>query len=238
MASLFFFFFCLLQPTSQLSTVPSPRLQSGVDVACLRFTRLGSVEWPVRPTQSPPAVAVARRTYHAVFLCGNRCSRESGAADPARPFFPLPFSPVHSFTGHATRSASTSTSTLTSHNIRPFDLDHPLSCFHTRRIRDPRDVSPCQSQPAQVKLAPRLSSQDAARLSSVVTMSAPAVCVFPLPPCKAVHILHQSSIDMTGANTIGLQKMIRRKKNVKKGIQFCLMVCGASGTGTSSPYVP
>jgi septin family protein len=24
----------------------------------------------------------------------------------------------------------------------------------------------------------------------------------------------------------------RRKKNVKKGIQFCLMVCGASGTGT------
>lgn len=25
--------------------------------------------------------------------------------------------------------------------------------------------------------------------------------------------------------------MIRRKKNVKKGIQFCLMVCGASGTG-------
>lgn len=27
--------------------------------------------------------------------------------------------------------------------------------------------------------------------------------------------------------------MIRRKKNVKKGIQFCLMVCGASGTGTS-----
>jgi cell division control protein 11 len=28
-------------------------------------------------------------------------------------------------------------------------------------------------------------------------------------------------------------KMIRRKKNVKKGIQFCLMVCGASGTGES-----
>lgn len=26
--------------------------------------------------------------------------------------------------------------------------------------------------------------------------------------------------------------MMRRKKNVKKGIQFCLMVCGASGTGT------
>lgn len=28
------------------------------------------------------------------------------------------------------------------------------------------------------------------------------------------------------------QKMLRKKKNVKKGIQFCLMVCGASGTGT------
>ena len=26
---------------------------------------------------------------------------------------------------------------------------------------------------------------------------------------------------------------IRKKKNVKKGIQFCLMVCGASGTGDS-----
>ena len=25
---------------------------------------------------------------------------------------------------------------------------------------------------------------------------------------------------------------MRRKKNFKKGIQFCLMVCGASGTGT------
>jgi cell division control protein 11 len=32
------------------------------------------------------------------------------------------------------------------------------------------------------------------------------------------------------------QKMIRRKKNVKKGIQFCLMVCGASGTG-ESPFI-
>lgn len=32
----------------------------------------------------------------------------------------------------------------------------------------------------------------------------------------------------------------RRKKNVKKGIQFCLMVCGASGTGTlpRHRYVP
>ena len=28
---------------------------------------------------------------------------------------------------------------------------------------------------------------------------------------------------------------MRRKKNVKKGIQFCLMVCGASGTGKSTP---
>ncbi len=39
------------------------------------------------------------------------------------------------------------------------------------------------------------------------------------------------------------QKMIRRKKNVKKGIQFCLMVCGASGTGelpclTRAPSTP
>ena len=30
----------------------------------------------------------------------------------------------------------------------------------------------------------------------------------------------------------------RRKKNVKKGIQFCLMVCGASGTGTLRPGQP
>ena len=27
---------------------------------------------------------------------------------------------------------------------------------------------------------------------------------------------------------------MRRKKNFKKGIQFCLMVCGASGTGKFS----
>ena len=39
---------------------------------------------------------------------------------------------------------------------------------------------------------------------------------------------------MLGSNMLtSRQKMIRRKKNVKKGIQFCLMVCGASGTGTS-----
>jgi septin family protein len=30
-----------------------------------------------------------------------------------------------------------------------------------------------------------------------------------------------------------VQIKIRRKKNVKKGIQFCLMVCGASGTGAA-----
>ncbi|KAK1828623.1 putative septin AspA [Podospora conica] len=29
-------------------------------------------------------------------------------------------------------------------------------------------------------------------------------------------------------------KMIRKKKNFKKGIQFCLMVCGASGTGRTT----
>jgi cell division control protein 11 len=29
-------------------------------------------------------------------------------------------------------------------------------------------------------------------------------------------------------------KMMRKKKNVKKGIQFCLMVCGASGTGRTT----
>jgi cell division control protein 11 len=31
---------------------------------------------------------------------------------------------------------------------------------------------------------------------------------------------------------------MRRKKNVKKGIQFCLMVCGASGTGKDSQPSP
>lgn len=39
--------------------------------------------------------------------------------------------------------------------------------------------------------------------------------------------------------TIGLrQKMFRRKKNAKKGIQFSLMVCGASGTGPSDAASP
>ena len=34
---------------------------------------------------------------------------------------------------------------------------------------------------------------------------------------------------------IALQMLkTRRKKNVKKGIQFCLMVCGASGTGRTT----
>lgn len=33
------------------------------------------------------------------------------------------------------------------------------------------------------------------------------------------------------ADSHNSQIKMRRKKNVKKGIQFCLMVCGASGTG-------
>jgi len=31
--------------------------------------------------------------------------------------------------------------------------------------------------------------------------------------------------------TSDLMNKVRRKKQMKKGIQFCLMVCGASGTG-------
>jgi len=37
---------------------------------------------------------------------------------------------------------------------------------------------------------------------------------------------------MSSSNMAGTK--IRRKKNVKKGIQFCLMVCGASGTGRTT----
>lgn len=36
------------------------------------------------------------------------------------------------------------------------------------------------------------------------------------------------------ANLDGVQVKMRKKKNVKKGIQFCLMVCGASGTGRTT----
>lgn len=35
-------------------------------------------------------------------------------------------------------------------------------------------------------------------------------------------------------SSINAMSKIRRKKNVKKGIQFCLMVCGASGTGRTT----
>ncbi|WPH04949.1 cdc11-like protein [Acrodontium crateriforme] len=37
----------------------------------------------------------------------------------------------------------------------------------------------------------------------------------------------------TPSSSMGAMKL-RRKKNVKKGIQFCLMVCGASGTGRTT----
>ncbi|KAF2721103.1 cdc11-like protein [Polychaeton citri CBS 116435] len=36
------------------------------------------------------------------------------------------------------------------------------------------------------------------------------------------------------SGTMSSALRIRRKKNVKKGIQFCLMVCGASGTGRTT----
>lgn len=42
------------------------------------------------------------------------------------------------------------------------------------------------------------------------------------------------SVLRSNADCARLQIKMRRKKNVKKGIQFCLMVCGASGTGTQS----
>ena len=35
-------------------------------------------------------------------------------------------------------------------------------------------------------------------------------------------------------SSAGSALKLRRKKNVKKGIQFCLMVCGASGTGRTT----
>ena len=40
--------------------------------------------------------------------------------------------------------------------------------------------------------------------------------------------LERKRFSNLGANS---QIKMRRKKNFKKGIQFCLMVCGASGTG-------
>lgn len=43
--------------------------------------------------------------------------------------------------------------------------------------------------------------------------------------------LRLSTYSASGTDHGFLQIKIRRKKNVKKGIQFCLMVCGASGTG-------
>jgi len=39
---------------------------------------------------------------------------------------------------------------------------------------------------------------------------------------------------MSSHASINAMSKIRRKKNVKKGIQFCLMVCGASGTGRTT----
>ncbi|KAI1622607.1 peanut-like protein 1 [Exophiala viscosa] len=39
---------------------------------------------------------------------------------------------------------------------------------------------------------------------------------------------------MFETNRMRTRAQIRRKKNVKKGIQFCLMVCGASGTGRTT----
>lgn len=42
--------------------------------------------------------------------------------------------------------------------------------------------------------------------------------------------LHRTGSVMTRKAQIKM----RRKKNVKKGIQFCLMVCGASGTGRTT----
>jgi hypothetical protein len=61
----------------------------------------------------------------------------------------------------------------------------------------------------------------------------------PLSCCRSQSVDNHRSIAAT-PRVVGVieltmfavgQKMIRRKKNVKKGIQFCLMVCGASGTG-------
>ena len=44
-----------------------------------------------------------------------------------------------------------------------------------------------------------------------------------------------SSIDRHGSIVSRKSQIkMRRKKNVKKGIQFCLMVCGASGTGRTT----
>ena len=45
------------------------------------------------------------------------------------------------------------------------------------------------------------------------------------------HFAAQNMAEQTMLMDRKLQIKMRRKKNFKKGIQFCLMVCGASGTG-------
>lgn len=37
---------------------------------------------------------------------------------------------------------------------------------------------------------------------------------------------------------VAMQMKARRKKNVKKGVLFSIMVCGASGTGTEAETEP
>ena len=52
------------------------------------------------------------------------------------------------------------------------------------------------------------------------------------PPTSTSSIPDPIAVKMSSNNIPGPK--LRRKKNVKKGIQFCLMVCGASGTGRTT----
>ena len=70
-------------------------------------------------------------------------------------------------------------------------------------------------------------------LTVVQCCTHPAPFHFPSPHT----MLQQPQASHRGSNAdVRNQIKMRRKKNVKKGIQFCMMVCGASGTGELYHY--
>lgn len=80
-----------------------------------------------------------------------------------------------------------------------------------------------ESYPTRIAHSPRCLQYDSPETTS-------PLAAHYAPAARRGHIRLRTLI----ATILTRRQMLktRRKKNVKKGIQFCLMVCGASGTGT------
>lgn len=175
-------------------------------------------------TQSPSPIPVPVQER----LARREIGQTPSGQHPPSPLPKLTFSPCFPRTAH--RNASPSSTFVLSISTTSTFCPSLLSYLSPDLVRD-RDSPPCRPLP-YVSLLNACSACSLPRSVLAVLARHGHPIELPLPHRASPEARARRTASCIQLLTCLLQKMIRRKKNVKKGIQFCLMVCGASGTGT------